>query len=242
MVLKGTEAVRGTLRQPTESDMMASYFEAPIPRHVSILPKQRSTSGRLRKGEPASSGSTKAISIPKTSSGRCPVSPERLKPQSRASSVPGKSCRDRSLLSDLGNVDSDTALRDLPISWNIAPTRDVLAIRFNPPSKQRTLDVLRWGLIPNWAKDPANDQWLRTCFDKRDNIVEKFLVYCRSICREIVRTCVFTASPTVSRSKAFASRSTTIIGMCSKGFPGTDSRLVSTFHPESRVGFPGSAI
>jgi hypothetical protein len=27
--------------------------------------------------------------------------------------------------------------RDLPISWNIAPTKDVLAIQFNPESKQR---------------------------------------------------------------------------------------------------------
>src|ERR1700686_482591 len=44
--------------------------------------------------------------------------------------------------------------RDLPISWNIAPTQDVLAIRFNPESKQRTLDTLRWGLIPYSAKDP----------------------------------------------------------------------------------------
>lgn len=43
--------------------------------------------------------------------------------------------------------------RDLPISWNIAPTQDVLAIRLNPES-MRTLDTLRWGLIPNWAKDP----------------------------------------------------------------------------------------
>ena len=44
--------------------------------------------------------------------------------------------------------------RDLPISWNIAPTQDVLAIRLHPETKQRTLDTLRWGLIPNWAKDP----------------------------------------------------------------------------------------
>jgi putative SOS response-associated peptidase YedK len=43
---------------------------------------------------------------------------------------------------------------DLPISYNIAPTQDVLAIRFNPASRQRTLDALRWGLIPHWAKDP----------------------------------------------------------------------------------------
>src|ERR1700722_19480371 len=44
--------------------------------------------------------------------------------------------------------------RDLPISWNIAPAQDVLAIRLNPKTRQRTLDTLRWGLIPNWAKDP----------------------------------------------------------------------------------------
>jgi putative SOS response-associated peptidase YedK len=44
--------------------------------------------------------------------------------------------------------------RDLPISWNIAPTQDVLAIRQKPESKQRPLDALRRGLIPNWAKDP----------------------------------------------------------------------------------------
>ena len=44
--------------------------------------------------------------------------------------------------------------RDLPINWNIAPTQDVLAIRLHPETKQRTLDDLRWGLIPNWAKDP----------------------------------------------------------------------------------------
>src|SRR6476660_560487 len=44
--------------------------------------------------------------------------------------------------------------RDLPISWNIAPTQDVLAIRLHPETKQRTLNALRWGLIPNWAKDP----------------------------------------------------------------------------------------
>jgi putative SOS response-associated peptidase YedK len=43
---------------------------------------------------------------------------------------------------------------DLPISWNLAPSQDVLAIRFNPKTKQRSLDPLRWGLIPYWAKDP----------------------------------------------------------------------------------------
>jgi putative SOS response-associated peptidase YedK len=44
--------------------------------------------------------------------------------------------------------------RDLPISWNIAPSQDVWAIRFNPKKAQRSLDALRRGLIPYWAKDP----------------------------------------------------------------------------------------
>src|SRR5258708_7808401 len=42
---------------------------------------------------------------------------------------------------------------DLPISYNIAPSQEVLAIRFNPETKQRSLDRSRWGLVPYWAKD-----------------------------------------------------------------------------------------
>jgi putative SOS response-associated peptidase YedK len=42
---------------------------------------------------------------------------------------------------------------DLPISWNVAPSQTILAIRLHPESGQRSLDALRWGLIPSWAKD-----------------------------------------------------------------------------------------
>jgi len=38
--------------------------------------------------------------------------------------------------------------------YNIAPTQFVAAIRENE-SKQRELTMLRWGLVPFWAKDPA---------------------------------------------------------------------------------------
>src|SRR6267143_4189868 len=37
--------------------------------------------------------------------------------------------------------------------YNVAPTQDILAVRFNPETKERTLDALRWGLVPYWAKD-----------------------------------------------------------------------------------------
>ncbi len=41
---------------------------------------------------------------------------------------------------------------DLAISYNLAPTQKVLVIRFNPETSQRSLDALRCGLIPHWAK------------------------------------------------------------------------------------------
>jgi putative SOS response-associated peptidase YedK len=37
---------------------------------------------------------------------------------------------------------------DLPISYNIAPSQKVLAIRFNSQTQRRSLGALRWGLIP----------------------------------------------------------------------------------------------
>ena len=41
-------------------------------------------------------------------------------------------------------------------SWNIAPTQDVLAIRFNPETKQCSLDAMQSGLIPLLGKRPQD--------------------------------------------------------------------------------------
>jgi putative SOS response-associated peptidase YedK len=38
-------------------------------------------------------------------------------------------------------------------SWNVAPTDPLPVVRYDPKAKQRSLDVMRWGLIPYWAKD-----------------------------------------------------------------------------------------
>jgi len=46
-------------------------------------------------------------------------------------------------------------------SWNVAPTQNVHAVLERPPradpdgSPVRALRVVRWGLVPSWAKDPA---------------------------------------------------------------------------------------
>lgn len=51
-----------------------------------------------------------------------------------------------------------TPERELPPDYNVAPTKDVYAIveRESPRDHQRMreLAIVRWGLVPSWAKDP----------------------------------------------------------------------------------------
>lgn len=49
---------------------------------------------------------------------------------------------------DAGPLDS------FPPRYNIAPTQHVPVVRLDPDSR-REWAMLRWGLIPSWAKDPA---------------------------------------------------------------------------------------
>ncbi len=44
---------------------------------------------------------------------------------------------------------------DLEPRYNIAPTQQVAIIRLNPETLQRHLGLVKWGLIPFWAKDPS---------------------------------------------------------------------------------------
>ncbi|HET6421203.1 MAG TPA: SOS response-associated peptidase [Geobacteraceae bacterium] len=45
-------------------------------------------------------------------------------------------------------------MRDLPRRYNIAPGQNAAVIRVYPDGT-RHLDLLRWGLVPSWAKNPA---------------------------------------------------------------------------------------
>jgi putative SOS response-associated peptidase YedK len=40
--------------------------------------------------------------------------------------------------------------------FNIAPTQPVAVVRLSPEGEERELVLLRWGLIPGWAKNPAD--------------------------------------------------------------------------------------
>ena len=38
-------------------------------------------------------------------------------------------------------------------SWNVAPTDSLPIVRYNAKDGHRALDLMRWGLVPYWAKD-----------------------------------------------------------------------------------------
>jgi putative SOS response-associated peptidase YedK len=38
-------------------------------------------------------------------------------------------------------------------SWNVAPTDPLPVVRYDAKDHQRSLEVMRWGLVPFWAKD-----------------------------------------------------------------------------------------
>ena len=39
--------------------------------------------------------------------------------------------------------------------FNVAPTQELPVVRIAAPDAPRTMDMLRWGLVPSWADDVA---------------------------------------------------------------------------------------
>src|SRR5262245_47556740 len=52
------------------------------------------------------------------------------------------------------NVSESRARHALP-RYNAAPSQELLVIRENHKTGQRSLDLIRWGLIPHWCQDPT---------------------------------------------------------------------------------------
>jgi putative SOS response-associated peptidase YedK len=50
-------------------------------------------------------------------------------------------------------VDPTRPVPNAPARYNGAPSQDFLVGRVNPKTGERSIDLLRWGLIPSWAKD-----------------------------------------------------------------------------------------
>jgi hypothetical protein len=49
-------------------------------------------------------------------------------------------------------------LPNLAPSWNVAPTQDAAVVRRHPETSECHLDLLKWGLLPYWTKEPTKAQ------------------------------------------------------------------------------------
>jgi putative SOS response-associated peptidase YedK len=49
-------------------------------------------------------------------------------------------------------------LPNVPPSWNVAPSQEAMVVRRHPETGARHLDLLKWGIVPHWTKDPAHAQ------------------------------------------------------------------------------------
>ena len=58
-------------------------------------------------------------------------------------------------IGNLGSLFQVRGVAELPARYNIAPTQPIVAIRQAEAGEERELVLLRWGLIPGWAKEPA---------------------------------------------------------------------------------------
>ena len=50
-------------------------------------------------------------------------------------------------------IPDDQPALNFAASWNVAPTDSLPIVRYNAKTEHRTLDLMRWGLVPHWAKD-----------------------------------------------------------------------------------------
>lgn len=47
----------------------------------------------------------------------------------------------------------DSRLSNIPRRYNGAPSQDMLVIRQNHKTGERSLDLLKWGFVPNWCRE-----------------------------------------------------------------------------------------
>jgi putative SOS response-associated peptidase YedK len=49
---------------------------------------------------------------------------------------------------------SDSRMGNVRPRYNAAPSQELLVIRQDRKTGERSLDLIKWGLIPHWCKDP----------------------------------------------------------------------------------------
>ena len=53
------------------------------------------------------------------------------------------------------HVHTANPIPNVAASWNVAPTQQAMVVRRHPETGGRHLDLLQWGLLPSWTKEPS---------------------------------------------------------------------------------------
>jgi putative SOS response-associated peptidase YedK len=69
------------------------------------------------------------------------------------SSEPGSRASDVSEIKIAFGIPPARPTPNFAASWNVAPTDPLPVVRYGANEHQRSLEVMRWGLVPFWAKD-----------------------------------------------------------------------------------------
>jgi putative SOS response-associated peptidase YedK len=51
------------------------------------------------------------------------------------------------------SIPPDRPTPNITPSWDVVPTDPLRVVRYDPRVGERSLDIMRWGLVPFWAKD-----------------------------------------------------------------------------------------
>jgi putative SOS response-associated peptidase YedK len=62
-------------------------------------------------------------------------------------------CSDVSEIKLVFSIPPERPPPNFAVSWNVAPTDSLPVVRYDARAGERSLDVMRWGLVPFWAKD-----------------------------------------------------------------------------------------
>jgi putative SOS response-associated peptidase YedK len=74
------------------------------------------------------------------------------------------------------HFDAVSGEEDWSPRYNIAPTQPVPIIRQNPKEPRRELSLVRWGLVPAWAKDASGAAMMINARSEQPTISPHFVM------------------------------------------------------------------
>jgi putative SOS response-associated peptidase YedK len=100
---------------------------------------------------------------------------------------------------------SDSRMGNIRPRYNAAPSQELLVIRQNHKTGERSLDLIKWGLIPHWCQDQKGG---RKPINAKAESVSRLPMF-RRLMPSVAASCLWMVSSSGAPSKAHAPSSPT---------------------------------